>query len=180
MVAQTPRPMKGKQQSPGAQELRGKPGTQNEPRPPSGNGGSPPSKPPVEHEPDAVSQVPELHAMHNAPAEPWPHWVAVCEVRGMQRPDIGSQHPVEQFVAVHEGGGGRQLPFWHVRLWTVQSLQNWPCRPHWAFVLPVMQLPVPMSTQPVHGVQAPFTQVCVDWHAVHTAPLLPQRAEVGV
>ena len=111
MVAQTPKPMKGKQQSPGAQELSGKPGTQNEPRPPSGNGGSPPSKPPVEHEPDAVSQVPELHAMHDAPAEPWPHWVAVCEVRGMQRPDIGSQHPVEQFVAVHEGGGGRQLPF---------------------------------------------------------------------
>ena len=43
-----------------------------------------------------------------------------------------------------------------------------------------MQLPVPMSMQPVHGVQAPFTHVFVDWHALHTAPFVPQRAGVGV
>lgn len=110
MVAQTPRPMKGKQQSPGPQELRGVPGTQNEPSPPSGNGGSPPSRPPVEQLPDEVLQAPELHATHSAPAEPWPHRVAVCEERGIQAPDIESQHPVAQFCAVHGGGGGRHVP----------------------------------------------------------------------
>ena len=81
MVAQTPKPETGKQHSPVPHVPNGSPGKQGVPMPPSGNGGSPPSKPPVEHEPDAVSQVPELHAMHNAPAEPWPHWVAVCEAR---------------------------------------------------------------------------------------------------
>lgn len=42
------------------------------------------------------------------------------------------------------------------------------------------QVPVPRSMHPVHGVQAPFTHVFVDWHAVHTEPLRPQRDAVGV
>ena len=109
MVAQMPSPMKGKQQSPGAQELR--PGTQKEPNPPSGNGGRPPSAPPVAQVPDEALQLPELHETHAAPAVPWPHCVAVCDVRGMHEPDIGSQQPVEQFCAVHAGGCDTQAPF---------------------------------------------------------------------
>ena len=110
MVAQTPKLETGKQHSPAPHEPNGRPGKHGMPKPPSGNGGSPPSRPPVEQVPEDVSQEPEAQPMHAAPAEPWPHCVAVCAERGMQAPDIESQQPVEQFCAVHVGGRGRQVP----------------------------------------------------------------------
>ncbi len=89
-----------------------------------------------------------------------------------------SQQPSGQVLAL-QVVPPPQTPLAHA--WPCELSQLWqkpPFRPQATISEPGLQIPVLMSTQPAHGVQAPETQVFAALQGVHAAPFAPQRAVV--
>jgi hypothetical protein len=97
----------------------------------------------------------------------------------MQLPEPWSQQPVAQFCGLQPDIEPVHTWFVQVPFETPQFEQKSPILPHLSVWSPISHRPVARSTQPMHGWQAPATQVCLLGHAMQAAPPRPQRAVVG-
>ncbi len=87
-----------------------------------------------------------------------------------------SQQPSGQLAAVHDVPP-LQTPALHAWPWAESQVwQKLPVLPQAVISVPGLHWPVLMSTQPVHGAQAPLTQVLPELQGAHAAPPLPHFA----